>query len=75
MEAPLKQFNFRLSLTLLVALGIVVACGGSQAPAEAPSEPSTQPAAEPTPSEAVDAGSPEHEHTMPDGSTMPGHKH
>jgi hypothetical protein len=72
----MNQSKIRSLLGMLGTVAIVVACGGkSQAPAEAPSEPSTEPATEPTPSEATDAGAPEGEHTMPDGSTMPGHEH
>jgi hypothetical protein len=71
----MKQSHFRL-LFCIFATAIVIACGGkSQAPAEAPTEPSPEPAAEPAPSDATDAGMPEGEHTMPDGSTMPGHEH
>lgn len=66
----------RLLLGMFATMAIAIACGGSsQPPAEAPAEPSTEPATEPMPSETTDAGMPEGEHTMPDGSTMPGHEH
>lgn len=68
--------KFRL-LSLLVTLAVVAsipACGGkSQTPAETPAESSTEPASGPM--DPSDAGMPEGEHVMPDGSTMPGHQH
>jgi hypothetical protein len=76
-ENSMSQSKSRWLLSTVATLIIVAACGGgqSQAPAEAPTDTSTEPAPEPAPSEATDAGMPEGEHTMPDGSTMPGHEH
>jgi hypothetical protein len=72
----MSQSNSRWLIGTFVTLVMVAACGGkSQAPAETPTETSTEPAPEPAPSEPTDAGTPEGEHTMPDGSTMPGHEH
>lgn len=48
------------------------ACGGQQPLAEAPASEAAP--AEPSSTETSDAGV-EGEHTMPDGSTMPGHEH
>lgn len=55
----------------------VVACGGkSQPQPEAPAEPSTESETTSPPApDVADAGMPEGQHTMPDGSTMPGHQH
>jgi hypothetical protein len=72
----MKKSNLRLLPCVFATVLTALACGGkSQAPAEAPSEPSTEPASEPAPTETADAGMPEGEHTMPDGTTMPGHQH
>ena len=72
----MSQSNFRWLLSAFATVVAIAACGGkSQAPAEAPTETSTEPSAEPAASENMDAGMPEGEHTMPDGSTMPGHEH
>lgn len=60
-----------IAVTLTV-LGLFVACGGSQAPAESPemAPDTSQPETEPP---AADAGA--GEHVMPDGTVMPGHEH
>jgi hypothetical protein len=64
------------AVMILVTLGSLAACGGGQAPAESPevAPETSQPAAsEPPPADSGDAGP--GEHTMPDGTTMPGHEH
>jgi hypothetical protein len=67
--------SLRLLLSAGVILMLALSCGGtSQAPAETPAGPSMEPDAH-GPPDATDAGMPEGEHTMPDGSTMPGHEH
>jgi hypothetical protein len=57
-------------------LGVSLAlsgCGGSQAPAESPEQtPATH---EPAPATPEDTEPSEGQHTMPDGTTMPGHHH
>ncbi len=62
--------------TILLTLSLFAACGGNQAPAESPEmapEPGEPAASEPPPADSADAGP--GEHTMPDGTTMPGHQH
>lgn len=63
----------RMVAALIAALVSAYACGGQQQPpAETP--PSSEAPAEPGSTESGDPGA-EGEHTMPDGSTMPGHQH
>jgi hypothetical protein len=65
----------RRTATILLTLGLLAACGGSQPPAESQeAAPAAEPApSEPAPAESSDAGP--GEHTMPDGTTMPGSEH
>jgi hypothetical protein len=62
-----------VSVWILSTFLAATACGGGQAPAESPEQaPGTS---ETTPAEPTDAAPAEGEHTMPDGTTMPGHHH
>jgi len=66
----------RVKAVVLAACAAVVACGGSQAPAESPEalpaqeSGTTNPPAPATPESAGDG-----EHTMPDGTKMKGDHH
>jgi hypothetical protein len=57
--------------SVLAAALVVAGCGGSQTPAESPE--ATPGSTEETPPPTQPA--PEGEHTMPDGTKMPGHQH
>jgi hypothetical protein len=62
-----------VNLWMLGMLLALSACGGSQPPADSPEQ--TPVATEPAPATPEDTAPPEGEHTMPDGTTMPGHHH
>jgi len=71
-----NQSTLRLFLGLVVAGASMIACGGEpKPPPETPASPpetTTEPSA--PPAETEGSGD-ESEHTMPDGTKMPGHHH
>jgi len=63
----------RLAGAFLISCA-TVGCGGSQHPAESP-EASPAPASPDADKPPTEQPAPEGEHTMPDGTKMPGHDH
>lgn len=61
----------------LIALTSAGACGGGQSESPPPetAPPPSEPAPEPSTTAGDEAAGDEGQHTMPDGTTMPGHHH